>query len=91
MCSVAHGYFAYVNKISFAYPEHSVHKGVPISPDTHSVKFYELPVQDIFQFVGLGGNEFICMKMRFVTITHQITNMYETYSRLRCHATAVPK
>ncbi len=28
MRSVAHGYFAYVNKISFAYPEQSVHKGV---------------------------------------------------------------
>ncbi len=25
---VAHGYFAYVNKISFAYPEHLVHEGV---------------------------------------------------------------
>ncbi len=25
---VAHGYFAYVNKTSFAYAEHLVHKGV---------------------------------------------------------------
>ncbi len=25
---VAHGYFAYVNEISFAYPEHLVHEGV---------------------------------------------------------------
>ncbi len=25
---VAHGYFAYVNEISFAYPEHLVHGGV---------------------------------------------------------------
>ncbi len=25
---VAHGYFVYVNKISFAYAEHLVHKGV---------------------------------------------------------------
>ncbi len=25
---VAHGYFAYVNEISFAYPEHVVHEGV---------------------------------------------------------------
>ncbi len=25
---LAHGYFAYVNKMSFAYPEHLVHEGV---------------------------------------------------------------
>ncbi len=25
---VAHGYFAYVNEISFAYPEHLVHEGI---------------------------------------------------------------
>ncbi len=25
---LAHGYFAYVNEISFAYPEHLVHGGV---------------------------------------------------------------
>ena len=33
MWSVAHGYFAYVNKTLFAYPEHLVHKGVtPANP-----------------------------------------------------------
>ena len=30
---LAHGYFAYVNKISFAYPEHLVHEGVALIQD----------------------------------------------------------
>ncbi len=30
---VAHGYFAYVNEISFAYPEHLVHEGVAQKAD----------------------------------------------------------
>ena len=32
MWYVAHGYFAYVNKTSFAYPEHLVHEGVADMP-----------------------------------------------------------
>ncbi len=44
---VAHGYFAYVNKISFAYPEHLVHEGVAsqgLAPLIygHSEKSYSL-------------------------------------------------
>ncbi len=31
MWYVAHGYFAYVNETSFAYPEHLVHEGVAVS------------------------------------------------------------
>ncbi len=30
MWYVAHGYFAYVNETSFAYPEHLVHEGVAV-------------------------------------------------------------
>ena len=35
---VAHGYFAYVNKISFAYPEHLVHGGVAPKREMNSAR-----------------------------------------------------
>ncbi len=35
MWYVAHGYFAYVNETSFAYPEHLVHEGVAASSMCH--------------------------------------------------------
>ncbi len=37
MSFMAHGYFAYVNEISFAYPEHLVHAGVA-SPGSDSAE-----------------------------------------------------
>ena len=39
---MAHGYFAYVNETSFAYPEHLVHEGVA-KGTTEALKFEVMP------------------------------------------------
>ncbi len=49
MRHVAHGYFAYVNEISFAYPEHLVHGGVAITSKTTPGMNAEMIYEVIFE------------------------------------------